>query len=348
MGMTSSLQSSSPSISGKNIVSLRVFNLCCSVWPFCRRSRSARGAITPSGVGVRSPRPSFCSARDFLSGLVLALVLLAGLSACAEASGGRIAFQTYYDGSYQIGVIGADGGNLKELTDFTDNDSTDLPVFSPDGHRLLTWRASVPFQISGEILGFEPRRWIMSDEGTEVGELGSQTWSSLRVYSGEISPSWSPDGRAVLFARFDEEGYSIVQVNTDGSGETVIVPPTEEAMAIPVYSPDGSKIAYSRGNYLGRQIHIVNADGTDDETITHENGDVASLSWAPNGREILFSVGERSHSGTSIDIINADGTGSEQSQTPLPTTINRSSLRTVAKSGSRDSRQATDKITFTR
>ena len=276
-----------------------------------------RGSVVPSkslveqsdqGAHGATRQSSAWPARGALWSFALTLILLIGLTARAEASGGRIAFQTFYDDSEQIGEIAPDGSNFKDLTDFTDEVPLNGPVFSPDGHRVLMMRESSGFEVSGEVEGAGPRMWMMSDDGAEVGELGSATWSfNPQFYSGELGPSWSPDGNAVLFARFDEEGYSIVQVNTNGTGETVIVPPAEEAMDFPMYSPDGSKIAYSRGGYPGRQIHIVNADGTDDEVITHENGDVSSLSWSPNGREILFSVGERSHNGTSLDIIDSDG-----------------------------------------
>jgi imidazolonepropionase-like amidohydrolase len=69
----------------------------------------------------------------------------------------------------------------------------------------------------------------------------------------EHSPSWSPDGRFVVFATWtDEAGGDLYRVNADGSGLKKLTS-TSNYYVRPVYSPDGRRIVFGTGPWVPRR-----------------------------------------------------------------------------------------------
>jgi Tol biopolymer transport system component len=134
--------------------------------------------------------------------------------------------------------------------------------------------------------------------------------------------TWSPDSRRLAVAAFTPTAESIFIVNRDGSGlhELVRWPP---AGVVPDsqfpghteinsldWSPDGTQIAYLLGS--GGLTSVWNLvvqpiDGSDPIMLL-ENLNASGLAWSPDGREIAV-VYEDTTGGSSLFVINADGTG---------------------------------------
>jgi Tol biopolymer transport system component len=146
-------------------------------------------------------------------------------------------------------------------------------------------------------------------------------WRGKRPPFG-IGPSWSPDGRRLVFdARSKGSGAlcrsegpcndELYSVNADGSGLRRL---TRNAAADgqAAWSPDGRKIAFiSRRDGGAAEIYVMNADGTDQRRLTRTHGDEGDLAWSPDGTKIAFT-------GTGVEklrdvyVINADGTHQRQ------------------------------------
>lgn len=111
----------------------------------------------------------------------------------------------------------------------------------------------------------------------------------------EHSPTWSPDGRYVVFGTWtDEAGGDLYRVNADGSGLRKLTK-TPSFYARPVYSPDGRRIVFATGPWVPRRNFVdrlsgamdegplslawMNADGGD----IHEIIDVGGVSSIPDG-----------------------------------------------------------------
>jgi TolB protein len=75
---------------------------------------------------------------------------------------------------------------------------------------------------------------------------------------------------------------------------------------VPAHATNG-RIAYALDKESGAQIYTIKPDGTGQRQLTHVDGDVVSLDWSPNGREIVFEVDHPNETGCSIEIMNADG-----------------------------------------
>jgi Tol biopolymer transport system component len=65
--------------------------------------------------------------------------------------------------------------------------------------------------------------------------------SGLRRLTQGMDPSWSPDGKQVVFARWTEP-WGIYAITADGSNERLLF--SSSVARSPVFSPDGSQIAF--------------------------------------------------------------------------------------------------------
>ena len=117
---------------------------------------------------------------------------------------------------------------------------------------------------------------LMSADGRTQRQL-------LTLPGPDYNPTWSPDGRVIMFAR--ENASALWLVNPDGTGLRPI-PTPPGFLGGARWSPDGAWItfSYSTDGLLPR-IGVMRADGTDVRSVTGQvrNSDV-SPSWSPKGR----------------------------------------------------------------
>jgi TolB protein len=124
-----------------------------------------------------------------------------------------------------------------------------------------------------------------------------------------ISPTWSPDGRALAytsFARGFPDVYvsfiyqGILQKPTHGTGQNFL----------PAYSPDGTRIAFVSNRDGNDEIYVMNGDGTNVRRLTRSQAIDSTPTWSPNGEQIAFTSDRTG--APQIWIMNADGTEPRQ------------------------------------
>ena len=115
------------------------------------------------------------------------------------------------------------------------------------------------------------------------------------------APSFTPDGRALIFDQTDATGTgSLWRVNLDGTGahrlRTLSGFPGD---GWPSLSPDGREIAVARAfgsqdgfNDLKTSLYVLQADGSHPREVAPfgYDADVQGAAWSPDGRHITFSV----------------------------------------------------------
>lgn len=151
-------------------------------------------------------------------------------------SGSLIAFYSKKKGG--IWVIPATGGRARQITQFGSN-----PEWSPDESKIAF--QSDPLNDLGSSLrnAMPPSTIWVIDAGGGVPQQLTQTGDPP---GGHGAPTWSPDGRRIIFDASDQVASKVWSIGSDGSDLKSLVPGMASETAI---SSDG------------RQLYFVEASG---------------------------------------------------------------------------------------
>jgi TolB protein len=119
-----------------------------------------------------------------------------------------------------------------------------------------------------------------------------------------ITPAWSPDGRALAYTSY-RRGYpdlfvsfiyqGTLETPTKGVGENFL----------PAWSPDGTRIAFTSTRDGNPEIYVMNRTGSGLRRLTTHPAIDVTPTWSPSGTQIAFTS---DRSGTpQIYVMDADG-----------------------------------------
>ncbi len=221
--------------------------------------------------------------------------------------GRRIGFVRYAGDALELHLLDLESGEVRLLT--SGGQVNVEPRFSPDGTRL----AFVSTEHNGRFHIFVARM----EQGRLLGVerlTGETVTDRKRYYYGaadhEISPSWSPDGREILFVSNRGASYGaggLWRMRAEPGAEPRPVLDEETTWkARPDWSRDGRRVVYA--SYDRRQWHnlwLTTPEGGAPFALTFGEHDDTAPRWSPDGRRIAF-VSNRGGD-TSLWVIEAVG-----------------------------------------
>jgi Tol biopolymer transport system component len=281
--------------------------------------------------------------------------------------------------STEIYAMRADGSALRRITQ--QNAVAGSPAWSSDGKQLVYYEAEVselnkirsPLRKRGttQIVSVD----VATSERRVLTHGAGEKWSPHWTPDGRIgyvsggpeggveftegpagargemrSPSWSSDGRRMVFHRDVEERWpplvhhasrdpsfqlvrtgvfpsyspggarlvvndatagilhnSILLMNSDGSGRSILFGDPDRSALAPVWSPAGDRIATGLGRFFQEtqgaataDIAVVNVDGTGVRVLTDGSANYGLPSWSPDGRKLVYRVAGQDRNGLLI------------------------------------------------
>jgi Tol biopolymer transport system component len=206
----------------------------------------------------------------------LAALLVAGCGGSGPKGPSALLFISTRDGDYAIFGSAANGKHQHRLTKEKGDAATPAglffqfdPAWSPDGTKIAF----------GSHREGKSHIYVMSWDGTDTRRLTDSNQNDGR-------PSWSPEGKWIVFAR---EG-ALFRIPAAGGGPGRRIPTGPGSAEDPAYSPDGALIAYDYrkpGSSI-REVYVTHADGTGTREVTHLGEQTGRPVWSPDGKRLAF------------------------------------------------------------
>jgi Tol biopolymer transport system component len=120
---------------------------------------------------------------------------------------------------------------------------------------------------------------IISSDGSGYRELTSGT-------SNSAFPSFSPDGKRLVYREFDKDSYGLRILNLETKATIKL---THQYDNFPLWSPRGNLIMFARLIDRAYEIFTIKPDGSGLKRLTYTHGNDAHMAWSPDGDSIAFS-----------------------------------------------------------
>jgi TolB protein len=118
-------------------------------------------------------------------------------------------------------------------------------------------------------------------------------------------PSFSPDGRTILFSSQMNGHFDLYSMDLNGKSVRQITHNLDDCYA-PSLSPDGTKVVFASTSGGVQNIWTINFDGTNPVQLTHDPRDNVDPVWSPDGTRISFTTTRRGEG----DLMVMDANGS--------------------------------------
>ena len=172
--------------------------------------------------------------------------------------------------TYDLFIMDADGQNLRRLTTVEQGGACYYPSWSGS---YIYYGYAPPGGRPGTI-------WRVSGDGSATHCVGPGR-----------DPWIAPDGRNLVYTQFDQSGYCLYRMNSEGEDIVQLTTHQNPIGAVaPIWSPDGSQILYSDAVGDKLEIFCSGATGNGRKQLTNLRQFATSAAWSPDMRRISFRL----------------------------------------------------------
>jgi len=192
---------------------------------------------------------------------------------------------------YEIYEMDIASSSVVQLTDKLGN--LNAPEISPDGNHII-------FKLSSANTG-KDAIWMMNRDGLKADKIS-------RVSGWD--PTWSPDGKDVLFASDMDGGIQLFRMDTNGK-QLHRISNLPAIRGRSDWSPDGQYIVTYSGDPWKHEVYLMNVDGSNAHIISPTGGNAQGAAFSPDGQWVTFTAyydHPADDNGCEIYIMRVDGT----------------------------------------
>jgi len=201
-----------------------------------------------------------------------------------------LAYTTDERGNLDVVVQPLSGGQAIRIAE-TDADEGE-PAWSPDGSKLAFVSARDRGGRLGIALNTSALEPYLNAKFGDIFLAPALGGSAVKLVEDGYYPSWSPDGKRIVFMSNREGRIGIWTISADG-GAPAGLTHGDTIDYQPAWSPDGKWIAFGSGQTPGRFVlKVVAAGGGTPVVLAGDYGYVTKPTWSADGRAVFFS-GER-------------------------------------------------------
>jgi hypothetical protein len=204
--------------------------------------------------------------------------------------GQRIVFVRYLHDAMELCMLDLKNGAVSQITQGGDVNLE--PRWSPDGKHIafVSTKGTGHFHIfigAWTKTGFSAKPWLKERKSRITRYYYSP-------FDQQLSPTWSPDGRDLIYIDNPETGYgsgSLWRRPLNQSKPARLIHREETNWkAAPDWSPDGKRVIYSSyAGHQSNQLWIATAAGDDYPLpLTYGDYDVTRPRWSPGSSRIAF------------------------------------------------------------
>jgi TolB protein len=154
-----------------------------------------------------------------------------------------------FSGTRDVLTVPAGGGAIRNLTRSAESWRGNFtPAYSPDGRTIAFSRSTDAF--NNDI-------FLMSSDGKNLRRL-TRSQGTHDTLAEEHGPTWSPDGRTIVFVSNRGGSFDLYSIRRDGRGERRLTATRRIDEDAPRFGRDGRRLLYVHGG----RVATVKPDGS--------------------------------------------------------------------------------------